>query len=1086
MQSAETLARLQNLLKLLDPAANMVDMLSRVAEQLIEMFHVDHCGVMFYGLDDLEGTVVAEYPDHSSVGLKMSLLDYPLADRLKQEQQPIAVFDAQNDPVMGSAQPTMRQLGIQSLLVIPLIVKEHLVGGLGLDMMRQPHHFTVAEIELGRVIGTHIAVAVDYARALETAEASRRQSHILQKVNQALGETLNLDEILPLILEQLEAVMPVDGSSVYLRVEGGLQMRAWRGHHSPFADGQIVPLDRLWGASKVIRRKSPLLVTNTQQHPDWIIYEDSPIRSWLGVPLIVRGEVVGLLNIDGYSPDRFSDEHLPLAWSFARQSAIAINNAQLYGQAKKRAELLASIQEIEVKMASLDVEDVLNAVTTAALTLLAAGQIRIYLYDEAADAFTLAAMLDNDGQLRMKISAPRKQGLTAQVARSGEFVAIPDVLSHPLYQDKGEAHGFRAITSVPLKKGTQTLGVLNAFYAQPRHLTTEEVDVLELLATQAAVAIENARLYSAEQARLRDEARRAEQWRRIQDISSTLNASLDLEEVLHNACEQFVRLMAVEHCGLILFEEKGRGHIVAEYPQTGMVGQRISVDSPAFRQMLQDHQLFSSVDAQNDERLGAAGRASLQAAGVQSILIAPLVVHERVIGSVGLDAVQEPRRFTEAELNLTRIVADQMAIAVTNAQTYQAERAARIQADTLREVAGILNETLKLDAVLERILAQLERVIAFDSSSIIMREEESFRPVAGQGFPDESDLKRMRFTYRDAPHFQIIARNRQPIVIPETMDFEGWRHDGPTPIRSWIGVPLLVSNRLIGVLSVDHLQPHFYQEADSQLVTGFADLAAVALENARLYELEVKQVEQELYIATQIQRGFLPNRIPDLPGWRIAAACIPARETGGDFYEFVERRDGLLGVVVGDVSGKSIPAAMLMASAQSLVRAKGSDYRAPSQVMSETNRLLCDDVPKGSFVALSYALLRPNQDQVCLSNGGQLAPFLLQADDQPINLIETPGNHLPLGILPDSAYQEMSFSLLPGDSLIFCTDGLIEQDDKQGRMFGFEEAQAVLETVRGQPPETILHTLLNAARQFANGHPQHDDVTLVVAQRART
>ncbi len=1082
MQSAETLANLQKVLTLLDPATNLEEMLTRVGRHLVEMFEVDHCGVLFFGLEDLEGTIVAEYPSHGIVGMKLSLVGYPLAQRLKREQKPAAVFDAQNDPSMGTAQASMRTLGIQSILIIPLIVKDKLVGGVGLDMIHRQRHFTPAEIELGHIIGNQIAVAVDYTRALETAAESSRQSDILQKVNQALGETLDLDEILPLILEQLEQVIPVDGSSIYLWVEGGVQLKAWRGEYNRFTTQQIIPLDDLWGAAKIFDTKSPLLVTNTRHQPGWIAYPDSPLRSWLGVPLIVRGQVVGVLNMDGYAPNRFDESHIPPAWAFARQSAIAINNAKLYGQAKKRAELLASVQEIEVRMASLDLEDVLNAVTTAASTLLNAGQVRIYLYDEPSDSFTLAAMLDTEGQLQVKIASPRKSGLTAHVARTGEFITIPDVLSHPLYQDKGEAHGFRAITSVPLKKGEQVLGVLNAFYAQTRSVTTEEMDVLQLLTTQAAVAIENARLYSVEQARLRDEARRAEQWRRIQDISSTLNASLDLDEVLNTACEQFVRLMGVDHCGLILFETGGMGRIVAEYPPTGMVGQQISIESPAFRESLESRHLFHSFDAQNDERLGQS-RVNLQAAGIQSILIAPLVVHDRFIGSIGLDSIKEKRHFTEEELNLTRVVADQMAIAVTNAQTYQAERAARIQADTLREVAAILNETLNLDDVLARILGQLERVIDFDSSSIILRDDDAFHIVAGIGFPNEAGLKQMRFTYADAPHFQVIASTRRPIVIPDTRDFVGWRHDGPTPIRSWIGVPLLVSNRFIGVLSVDHLQSDFYQEPDSKLVTGFADLAAVALENARLYEVEVKQVEQELSIASQIQRGFLPNHIPDLPGWAIAAACIPARETGGDFYEFVERTDGLLGVVVGDVSGKSIPAAMLMASAQSVVSAKGSDYRSPAEVMSQTNRLLYGDVPKGSFVALSYALLRPDGNQVCFSNGGQLSPFLVSANGQPIDLIETPGNRLPLGILPDLSYQERSFTLLPGDSLVFYTDGLIEQNDKYGGMFGFESVRSLLEELRGQPPAVILNSLLEAAHTFANGLHQHDDVTLVVVQR---
>jgi serine phosphatase RsbU (regulator of sigma subunit) len=288
----------------------------------------------------------------------------------------------------------------------------------------------------------------------------------------------------------------------------------------------------------------------------------------------------------------------------------------------------------------------------------------------------------------------------------------------------------------------------------------------------------------------------------------------------------------------------------------------------------------------------------------------------------------------------------------------------------------------------------------------------------------------------------------------------------------------------LGVLNVFYEQPHRFTLDEIYVLDLLATQAAVALENARLYDVEVKQIEQELDIARQIQRGFLPQRIPQLPGWNIAAVCLPARETGGDFYEFVERTDGTLGLIVGDVTGKSISAAMLMAVAQSLANAKGSDYASPARVMAETNRLLCKDVPKHTFVALSYALLSPNGGQICLSNGGQLDPFLAPAaGNRPVRLVETGGSRLPLGILPAVDYDETVVQLAPGDLLVFYTDGLVERKNGAGALFGFERMAALLEELRGQSAEAALNALLQAAEEFAAGLGPHDDTTLVVVQR---
>lgn len=1083
MHSAETSANLQKFLTLLNPSLNLNEMLTNVARQLVEMFEVEHSGVLFFGEQDVEGKVIAEYPNQGAVALKVPLTDYPLMECLKVERKPMAVLDAQNDPAMGSARPTMRALGIKSIVIIPLVVQEKLVGSLSLDAIQVARAFTEAELELCHIIGNQIAVAVDYTRTLEAAETSRRQAQTLHEVNRVLGESLDPDEILPLILEQLHKVISADGSSIHLLVPGGVQLVANQGAYQAFPIGQVISLNELWGTREIIKHNKTILLSHTRDYAHWKANPGSPIKSWMGLPLSVRGEVVGVLNIDGYHPNQFDESHVQLAQAFARQAAIAIHNARLYQQAEKRAEWLASVQEIGLRIAvSLELKELLQAVAETVLTLLEAGQVRVYLYDRQADAFILAAILNGGEALKIKEMQPRQDGLTATVARTGRYMAVPNVSEHPLYQGDGKVHGFKAIIGAPLKKGEDVLGVLNVFYNRPHYFTSDELDLLHVLATQAAVALENARLYRLEQTRLQNEARRADQWRRVQEISSILNASLDLEQVLSGACEQFVRLLDVDHCGIVLVNEDGvSGRVVAEYPWRGAVDSQVPLTYPAFQQMLRDPQPYASFNVPEDTLLGD-GRTTLTALGVKSVLLAPLVAHGQVIGSIGLDAVRQARLFSEEELHMCQVVADQMAIAITNARTYQAERAARARADTLSEVAAILGESLELNKVLEQILAQLERVITYNSSSIILRDRDIFRIVATRGFDNPAGVIGFTFAFADKPHFQEIARTHRPLVILDTLDFPGWRQDGPTTIRSWIGAPLLVSDQLIGLLAVDHSQPHFYTQDDGELVTAFAHLAAIALENARLYEFEVKQVEQELIIARQIQQGFLPEQIPWLPGWEIAAICLPARETGGDFYEFVERADDTLGLVVGDVSGKSIPAAMLMAAAQSLISAKGSDYRSPAAVMTETNRLLYKDVPAGAFVATSYALLSADSPMISLSNGGQLAPLLVPANGKPVGLIETPGNHLPLGILADVAYDELALALSPGDLLIFHTDGIIERKDERGHLFGFEGLIEALEQLRGQPPDVVLRTLLQAADSFANGIGPADDVTLVVVR----
>ncbi len=1080
------LTNLQKLLSLLDPNLNSTEMLNHVIAQVIEMFEVSYASLIRFEADQDSGLIIAEYPSRNSVGRTIPLKNYPLIQELISTQKPISVLDAQNDPIMGVVRRAMQTLEVKSLLMIPLIVRGKLIGGLSLEMIRTERQFTSKEIEMTALIANQIAVTIDYTDVHETIEQSHQESEILQQVNQRLGETLDLNEVLPLILEQLEQVLSVDGSSIYLLLDENVQLKARRGGYSPFLDQQIIPVNKLWGVSQVVQTKEALLINDTENHPNWEKYSGSPIRAWLGIPLVANGEVVGVLNIDGYSVNRFDEQLLPLALAFANQSAMAIYNARLYGQAKTRAELLASVQEIGVRLvSSFNLEDILQIVITSVIKLLDAGQARIYLYDDIEDSFTLAAILDNAGKFKMHIPQPRHDGLTYEVARSGEYMMIPDILFHPLYRNESGVHGFRAIASMPLKKRDKVLGVLNVFYAEFHHFAPEEVDALELLAVQIAVALENARLYSIEQERLEDQARRVKQWQQVQAISSTLNSSLNLDYILNTACERFTELINIDHCGVMLIEADGIGRLVAEHPSRGAIGLELPIDYPAFQAIMTDHQPYISANVGKDEQLGAA-QPILERVGIQSLLLVPLVVQDQVIGSIGFDAIQAPRQFTEEEINIIRVVTDQMAIAVTNARTYEAEHEARLQANTLREVAEILGATLDLREVLSRILTQLKRLVTCDSASIILRETTHFPMVATKGLPEGVQIEGLTFALTQKPYFQEIARSKQPLVISDTAEFAGWDVETTKDIGSWVGVPLVVSDQLIGILTLEHQQPNFYHEDQGEVIKAFADLATVALENARLYEFEVKQVEQELELARQVQRGFFPDLLPDLPNWQLAAICRPAKETGGDFYTFVERPDETVGIIVGDVSGKSISAAMLMAGAHSVVRSKGSDHRSPAEVLREANRLLYDDVSDGSFVAVSYALISATEPKMWLSSGGQVAPIYVPANGEAVQLIEPPGDRLPLGVLNDVTYQEACVTMKPGDLLIFYTDGLVEEHNAKDELFGFERVLNLVNEMRGQGPDKVMNTLLTAIQTFAGQEDQHDDVTLVVLQNRGT
>jgi serine phosphatase RsbU (regulator of sigma subunit) len=336
----------------------------------------------------------------------------------------------------------------------------------------------------------------------------------------------------------------------------------------------------------------------------------------------------------------------------------------------------------------------------------------------------------------------------------------------------------------------------------------------------------------------------------------------------------------------------------------------------------------------------------------------------------------------------------------------------------------------------------------------------------------------------------LVVQRRAPLVLADVETAPEWTPvEGEPPLRSWLGVPLIAKGQVLGVLNISAISPGRFTTRDAEVALAFASQAAVAMENARLYQESVTRVEQELEIARRIQRNLFPRALPQVTGLELAAWCLPARETGGDFYDVILLREELgprraaLGFMVGDASGKSIPAAMLMAIARSIVRSEARDHQIAQDVMRETNRWIAEDVPPHSFVALSYATLDLNERRLALANAGQLAPLRRQPDGH-VEYLAPPGDTLPLGILPDTPYATLELELGLGDLLLFYTDGIVEAQNHRHELFGFERLEALLREHGALPPDELIDRVIRAIEQFSGSAPQHDDMTIMAIRIA--
>jgi serine phosphatase RsbU (regulator of sigma subunit) len=218
--------------------------------------------------------------------------------------------------------------------------------------------------------------------------------------------------------------------------------------------------------------------------------------------------------------------------------------------------------------------------------------------------------------------------------------------------------------------------------------------------------------------------------------------------------------------------------------------------------------------------------------------------------------------------------------------------------------------------------------------------------------------------------------------------------------------------------------------------------------------------------------------MPKLPGWQIAAHYQPAREVGGDLYDFLAPADGRWGLVIGDATDKGVPAALLMASVRSMIRAAALVMDAPGELLAHVNDLLCADTPPQMFVTCFYALLDPANGRVRYANAGHDLPYL--RSDEKVSELRARG--MPLGLMPGSRYEEQEVILAPGQDILFYSDGLVEAHNPEREMFGFPRLQALLSQQGTQT--SLIESLREALARFTGEEwEQEDDVTLVILQR---
>ncbi len=401
----------------------------------------------------------------------------------------------------------------------------------------------------------------------------------------------------------------------------------------------------------------------------------------------------------------------------------------------------------------------------------------------------------------------------------------------------------------------------------------------------------------------------------------------------------------------------------------------------------------------------------------------------------------------------------------------------------LHDVSRELTSILDRETLLRRIAERVKRLVDYDVFSVMLWNERSQLLESAFAMRYHESVVLTQQLTLDQGLCGAAARERRPVRVGDVLlDARYIRCESGVDIRSELIVPLLLQDRLIGVLDLESIEAGAFTPEHERMMITLGSYVAIALENARLFEHardNERRLQLELDTAREIQLRLLPSGAREVPGLDLGVGYLPARELGGDFYDFLAIGEGRLAIATGDVSGKGTAAALHGSLAIGMLREHIVEHPCPPAEMLEMlNRGLHSGRLEGRFIAMTYAVYEALSRQLTLSNAGQPWPLLFR--DGVAKSIEIAG--IPLGLFPGSQYDQMTLQLVPGDVVVFASDGIFESENETEEQFGRERTQAALASlVPEDSARAIADGILRATDEHSAGTPgPADDRTLIV------
>ncbi len=803
---------------------------------------------------------------------RYDLAQYPAIHFLR-ASEPLVINDIESDPRLDeSARHSCWQtFQGRSVVIIPLVVGELWIGFVD-AVLSQPAEYASSDLQRLMSLAGQASAAIQTRRLFEQTQARVQQLAVLNEISRAASSVMETERLFGTLYEQIQHIMDVGAFYVglYDSASNVVTYPVFYDEALQYdeADEVLQPGTR---THRVITSGEPLLIALT---PAEHVQESRQVSHAMGnvsrasatlayAPLKIGDRVTGLLSVQSYKFEAYTQEQMDLLSSIANQVAVAVENARLFQEARARALQLATASEAGRAATSiLDLDELLRSTVDLVRARFGYYQASIFLLDKTGQFAIFRETTSEAGKRLIQNNYQLSvggQSLIGWVTSMGRSRVLRATDTDTLFIKDTRWPTAQSELAIPLKRGDQVVGALGVQSNDLHAFRADEVTVLELLADQISIAIQNARLYGQTREQSVVLEKRAADLAAVNEVSRLVTQTLDQNEILNTAVRVLVSHFDVGHVAIaLLTPARNALRIAAERPDQGTLGMEIPLTgAQVAREYLGSKTAFAVDDVMTDPRTELLRQGMLRFS-VRSAMFLPLVIQGESVGFIRIDAIGVMRRFSEEDLSLGQTLASQVAVALQNARLFEETRRRAKEVQQLYEIGGQLNSTLELRPVMQLVADAARELVGSDESLVFVQRgtelyENRMSPAQTETSPSDSgDLT------------ETIMRTGRLIYIPDTTtDLRSSPDLRARGVRSQIGLPIRIGNRTIGVLFANSNAPNDLNQHAQELLSFLSAQAATAIQNSLLYE-EQKETAEKLREVDRLKTEFLASMSHEL------------------------------------------------------------------------------------------------------------------------------------------------------------------------------------------------------------------------------